>query len=137
MSVETGPQSVGKAALSRVPARFDAEKFRAGVQACRRQGISVECDLIVGLPGDTAQDVLEGIDFAIGLDPARCSSRRCTCCPARTCGPAPTSWGCVRPEPPHEIIATAQVPFRELRRLEVLGNAATATTGTLPRKDLP
>ena len=56
----------GKAALKTCGRSFDAERFRAGVEACRSHGISVECDLIVGLPGDTVQDVVDGIEFAIG-----------------------------------------------------------------------
>ena len=52
-SVETGPQSVGAASLAACARSFDAEAFAAGVEACKRVGISVECDLIVGLPGDS------------------------------------------------------------------------------------
>ena len=71
VSVETGPQSVGVAALAACNRSFDREAFSAGVTACKEAGISVECDLIIGLPGDTVEDVLEGIDFAIGLDPGK------------------------------------------------------------------
>ncbi len=139
VSVETGPQSVGKAALSTCARSFDAEKFRAGVEACRRRGISVECDLIIGLPGDTAQDVLDGMDFAIGLDPGKVQLSTLHVLPGTDLWARAHELGLrFDPQPPHEVIATAQVPFGELRRLEVLGNAATAIyRARLPRKDLP
>ena len=71
VSVETGPQSVGAHALATCHRSFDSAAFSAGVRACRDAGLSVECDLIVGLPGDTPEDVVAGIDFAIALDPGK------------------------------------------------------------------
>ncbi len=125
VSVETGPQSVGARALETCHRAFDSAAFSAGVKACREAGLSVECDLIVGLPGDTADDVLAGIDFAIGLDPGKVQLSTLHVLPGTDLWERAGELGLVfDPEPPHEVIETAQIPYADLRRLEVLGNAA-------------
>jgi len=127
VSVETGPQTVGAAALATCGRTFDAEAFRKGVEACRRQGISVECDLIVGLPGDTERDVLDGIDFAIELDPGRVQLSTLHVLPGTDIWARATELGVVFDRhPPHEVIRTRELSFGQLRRLEVQGNAASA-----------
>jgi len=127
VSVETGPQSVGAAALATCGRSFDPDRFRAGVNACKRHGISVECDLIVGLPGDTEPDVLEGIEFAIGLDPGRVQLSTLHVLPGTDIWTRAHDLGVLfDPQPPHEVIRTRELSFGELRRLEVKGNAATA-----------
>lgn len=128
VSVETGPQTVGGSALAACNRAFDAERFAAGVEACKRAGISVECDLIVGLPGDTTDDVLAGIDFAIGLDPGRVQMSTLHVLPGTHLWEHAGELGLVFDhEPPHEVVATRDLSFTDLRRLEVLGNAAVRT----------
>ncbi len=138
VSVETGPQSVGAAALQACGRSFDAEKFRSGVEACRSHGISVECDLIVGLPGDTAQDVVAGIDFAIGVDPGKVQISTLHVLPGTGLWARAEELGLsFDPQPSHEIVQTSELSFGELRRLEVLGNAATSIyRARIPRKEL-
>lgn len=126
-SVETGPQSTGAAALAACRRSFDAEKFAAGVAACKAAGISVECDLIVGLPGDTVDDVLASIDFAIGLDPGVVQLSTLHVLPGTDLWTRAAEFGLVfDPEPPHELIATREMSFTELRRTEAFGRAAAA-----------
>lgn len=126
-SVETGPQSVGAAALETCRRSLDRDRFVAGVVACRGAGISVECDLIVGLPGDTMRDVLDGIDFAIGLDPGKVQISSLHVLPGTDLWQRSAELGLAfDPEPPHELIATRELSFAEIRRLEELGSAATA-----------
>lgn len=139
VSVETGPQTVGSAALQACNRTFDADRFRAGVEACRAVGISVECDLIVGLPGDTCQSVIDGIDFAIGLDPGKVQVSTLHVLPGTELWHRAAELGLVfDPEPPHELIATRDLAFGELRRLEELGNAAARVYRARldPREDL-
>lgn len=126
-SVETGPQSVGPVALQACARGFDEAAFRAGVSACREAGISVECDLIVGLPGDAADDVLAGIDFAISCDPGKVQLSTLRVLPGTALWERAAELGLVfDAEPPHEVIATRELPFADLRRLEVLGTAAAS-----------
>lgn len=126
-SVETGPQTVGREALANCRRTFDRGRFVAGARALRDEGISVECDLIIGLPGDAPADVISGLDFAISLDPGAVQVSTLHVLPGTELWQRADDLG-VRydPLPPHEVIATRQMDFQDLRRLEALGTAATA-----------
>ena len=107
VSVETGPQSVGELALASCHRRFDPEAFVRGVKACRAAGISVESDLIVGLPGDTADDVIAGIEFTIAADPGIVQISTLHVLPGTELWERAEELGLVfDPQPPHEVIAT-------------------------------
>lgn len=125
VSVETGPQTVGAAALTSCSRTFDPDRFLCGVSACKRAGISVECDLIVGLPGDTVDDVLDGMRFAFEADPGKVQLSTLHVLPGTDLWARGTELGLVfDSEPPHELISTRDISYGDLRRLEVLGNAA-------------
>jgi radical SAM superfamily enzyme len=119
--VETGPQTVGAAALAACNRPFDPAAFTEGVRALRRAGISCECDLIVGLPGDTAYDFLAGLRFCFDLDPGKVQSSTLHVLPGTGLWDRAVELGLeFDRQPPHEIIATPDVGFRDLRRVEVL-----------------
>lgn len=119
VSVETGPQSIGEAALAACHRGFDRERFITGVEALKRQGISVECDLIAGLPGDTAADFFDGLAFCLSLDPGKVQTSTLHVLPGTDLYQRADELGLVfDPAPPHEIIATATVSFTDLRRAE-------------------
>lgn len=123
-SVETGPQSVGAEALEACNRRFDAEQFAAGVAALKAEGISIECDLIIGLPGDTLDDVVAGLEFAVGLDPGRVQMSTLHVLPGTDLWARADELGLrYDVQPPHEVIATKQMDYVDLRRAEVLGSA--------------
>lgn len=124
VSVETGPQTIGSGALEACHRPFRAERFVAGVAALRAAGISCECDLIVGLPGDDAYDFLAGLHFIFALDPGKVQSSTLHVLPGTELWEhAPESGLEFDREPPHEVIATPQVSFRDLRRAEVLASS--------------
>jgi len=126
VSVETGPQTIGTSALAACKRAFDPERFSAGVQACVSQGIRVECDLIVGLPGDTTEDFLAGLDFALKQDPGTIQFSTLHVLPGTDLWERAREYGLVfNPAPPHEIIATRDMSFGDLRRAEILGTALT------------
>ncbi len=119
-SVETGPQSVGAAALAECQRRFDAERFASGVAALKRAGISIECDLIVGLPGDTVDDFFDGMAFCFGLDPGKVQTSTLHVLPGTDLWQRAGELGLqYDSEPPHEIIATRTIGYVDLRRAEV------------------
>lgn len=136
VSVETGPQSIGAAALDACNRSFDRERFERGVSACRRAGISVECDLIAGLPGDTADDFLAGIDFCMSLDPGKIQTSTLHVLPGTSLYANAAELGLTfDPEPPHEIISTSTVGFSDLRRAEARSVYATRLYGARIRKE--
>jgi len=127
VSVETGPQSVGELALAACHRSFDPDAFVRGVHACRAAGISVESDLIVGLPGDTAEDVIAAIEFATAADPGIVQISTLHVLPGTELWERAEELGLAfDPQPPHEIISTRDLSFSDLRRLETLGKAASA-----------
>lgn len=126
VSVETGPQTVGEAALAACRRQFDPERFSAGVERCREHGIRVECDLIAGLPGDTFEDFLSGIRFVLARDPGKIQISTLHVLPGTGLWDHAESYGLSFSEsPPHEIVSTAQMDFQQLRRAEILGTAVT------------
>jgi hypothetical protein len=89
------------------------------VRALRTQGISVECDLIAGLPRDTSQDFLDGVAFCLALDPGKIQTSTLHVLPGTDLFQRAGELGLVYdPEPPHEIISTEDISFADLRRLE-------------------
>lgn len=61
--VEIGLQSVEPKAWSLMGRPTNLDAFRRGVHAMIDEGIRVQVDLILGLPGDTPDSVRRGIDF--------------------------------------------------------------------------
>lgn len=119
VSVETGPQSVGDAALATCKRRFDPQRFTAGVRALKHAGISVETDLIAGLPGDTADDFLRGVAFCVSLDPGRIQTSTLHVLPGTELYARASELGLrFDTEPPHEVVSTPEIGFADLRRLE-------------------
>lgn len=119
VSVETGPQSIGAAALEACHRGFDKEKFERGVSALKGQGISVECDIIAGLPGDTAQDFFSALEFCASLDPGKLQTSTLHVLPGTELWQRADELGLrFDPRAPHEIIATPHVDFADLRRAE-------------------
>jgi len=124
VSVETGPQTVGKRALELSHRSLDKAAYRAGVQACKREHIRVEADLIIGLPGDTVSDVLEGFAFVLDVDPGVIQASTLHVLPGTTLYDDADELGVTfDPNPPHEVIETADISYTDLRNLEVFGLA--------------
>lgn len=119
-SVETGPQTIGREALETCRRGFHPERFVAGVEALKRAGITVECDLIIGLPGDTVEDFFEGLEFCLDLDPGIVQTSTLHVLPGTDLYHRADELGLrFDPEPPHEVIATAGIDYNDLRRAEV------------------
>ena len=63
-----GLQSVNRETLKRVKRGGSPEKVAAAAKMLRAEGIDLLVDLIIGLPGDTPEDVARGIDFLLEHD---------------------------------------------------------------------
>jgi tRNA A37 methylthiotransferase MiaB len=68
--LEIGLQSVNRETLKRVRRGGSPDKVAEAARMLRDQGIDLLVDLMIGLPGDTADDVARGVDFLIahGID---------------------------------------------------------------------
>jgi hypothetical protein len=66
--VEVGLQTTNPRALRLIQRSFHREAFIRGVRMLRGMGIQVMVDLMVGLPGDTLEDVRRSVDFVVEND---------------------------------------------------------------------
>jgi hypothetical protein len=66
--VEIGLQSTNEKALRNIGRPFTRDAFIRGVRLLRSAGIRVMTDIMVGLPGDTREDVKRTIDFVLAED---------------------------------------------------------------------
>ena len=124
MSVETGPQSIGTAALETCHRGFDPERFAKGVAELKLRGISVECDLIFGLPGDDAFDVIAGLRWLLELDPGVVQTSTLHVLPGTDLWERAQTLGLeFESTSAHEVIQTRDISFADLRRLEVMAKA--------------
>lgn len=121
VSVETGPQTIGAEALETSRRSLDPDRFAAGVEALRRAGISVECDLIIGLPGDDAFDVIGGLRWLLRLDPGVIQSSTLRVLPGTDLfDRAPELELSFDSEPDHTVIQTSGIRYADIRRLELM-----------------
>lgn len=63
--VELGLQSVGREAQELMRRPVNREAFEKGVRALLGAGIRIRADLIVGLPGDTAETIRQGFHYLL------------------------------------------------------------------------
>lgn len=124
VSVETGPQSIGADALQTCHRTFDSERFARGVAELKAQGISVECDLIFGLPGDDAFDVIGGLRWLFELDPGVVQSSTLHVLPGTDLRERSRELGLeYESGSAHEVIQTREISFADIRRLEIMATA--------------
>lgn len=65
--VEIGLQSVSREAQGLMHRRVNYQAFEEGVRALLEAGIRVRADLIIGLPGDTAETIRQGFRYLLSL----------------------------------------------------------------------
>ena len=65
VGVESGSEKI----LKIMNKKIDIEKARQTVKNCRRAGIEIYCDFMIGFPYETEEDVQKSIKLAMELDP--------------------------------------------------------------------
>jgi len=63
--VEIGLQTTNPVALKHIRRPFNPERFARGVELLRASGVNVMTDVMLGLPGDSLDDVKRTIDFVV------------------------------------------------------------------------
>jgi len=66
--VEVGLQSINPEAQTRMGRKVNLKAFERGTRAMLDAGINVRVDLILGLPGDTADSIRRGIEYLHGSE---------------------------------------------------------------------
>jgi radical SAM superfamily enzyme YgiQ (UPF0313 family) len=65
MHVEIGLQTTSAKTLKNIGRFFDREAFTKGIRLLKKAGVRVMTDIMVGLPGDSLDDVIRSIDFVL------------------------------------------------------------------------
>ena len=63
-----GIESVNEKTLQDVQKRINAEKIKNTLSLCKKKKIRCAATFIIGLPGETAEDIMRTVDFAIDID---------------------------------------------------------------------
>jgi radical SAM superfamily enzyme YgiQ (UPF0313 family) len=114
--VEIGLQSVRSDTLRRIRRGGDAEQVARVGMELKKRGIEPRIDLILGLPGDTAQDVLRGVEFLEGKGLAdQVQILPLSVLPGTALRQKAGEYGIVFDEaPPYRIIRTAEMSEEEI-----------------------
>ena len=67
--VELGLQSANDRTLERIHRGHTAEQYKAAFDILRSKGIKVASHLILGLPGESFEDMMDSVDFINALQP--------------------------------------------------------------------
>ncbi|MBW2107550.1 MAG: B12-binding domain-containing radical SAM protein [Deltaproteobacteria bacterium] len=114
-SVETGPQTAIVETQKRIGRYFDPQKFTNGVRLMQEAGISVWCDLIVGLPGDNFFRCATSVAFVMNLEPAHIVMSILHVLPGTPLFNEASRFGLAfDPAPPHYVVANDTFPFEQI-----------------------
>lgn len=126
VSVEGGPQTIGARSLAVCNRKFDPKRFKSGVDACRSHGIRVQCDLIVGLPGDDFAQTLDNFEYVLSIDPGRLQVSTLHVLPGTELWDRAEDFGIqFDRQPPHIVVRNRDMDFGQIRQAEAFGLALT------------
>ncbi len=111
LHMDAGLQSFDGAVMKACRRRGGAEKTAAGLaRLCAIKGVAVHADLIAGLPGQKLATVFDDVGRLTALAPAEIQLELLKLLPGTRLDAERDRWGLVAsPEPPYEIIRTAQM----------------------------
>ena len=140
--VEVGLQSVDPDAQRLMGRRVDLDAFARGCRAMRDAGIRVRTDLIIGLPGDTADSVRRGIDWLVATKAhSEVQVFYLSLLPGTAFRQQAARFGLeYQPRPPYYALATPTLQTEQMAQLMAEAQAAFATEFDPlpgPRLDLP
>ncbi|MCK9594806.1 MAG: radical SAM protein [Candidatus Omnitrophica bacterium] len=112
--IEVGLQSDDDKVLKNVRRAFNREKFIKGFSLLKSNGLVVELQLILGLPGDCLETFFRSLKFALELDPPVLSVFKLQVLPGTMIRERARSLGIeYEAEPPYEFIQSRTMPFKD------------------------
>jgi hypothetical protein len=112
--IEVGLQSDDEKVLKNVRRGFNRERFIKGFNLLKSNGLVVELQLILGLPGDSLDSFLRSLRFAIELDPPVLAVFKLQVLPGTMIREHAKSLGIeYAQEPPYEFIQSRTMPFKD------------------------
>jgi radical SAM superfamily enzyme YgiQ (UPF0313 family) len=112
--VETGLQSGNEQVLKNVHRPFNRERFLQGFNFMKKNGLTVELQLILGLPGETLESFKRSLDFALRLDPPILSVFKLHVLPGTAIRAMAGSLGIeYETTPPYEFIKSKTMTFAD------------------------
>lgn len=125
-SAEVGVQSFNPATLEFINRYANIEKVKECFELMRRRSISMICDLIIGLPGETFETMKEGIDFVTAFPTTTLRTFVLQVLPGSQLWRKYQEYGLefIR-EPPHLILSTSTLRKEEIAELIQYGFTKT------------
>ena len=124
---DVGLQSTNPIVLKNIRRNYHQEKFLQGLALLKKLNRQVNLYLIMGLPGETVESYLEGIKFAVGVDPSYLFLNRLCVLSGTELRERAEEYGLqYDPEPPYFIEATPDMTPDDIRRLESFSTALSA-----------
>jgi anaerobic magnesium-protoporphyrin IX monomethyl ester cyclase len=80
-SIFFGVQSGSPRILKKLNIKLTREQFVEGFKLCRKEGIQIACSFMLGIPGETKEDMETTYEFAKELDPDWCQFNVFIACP--------------------------------------------------------
>ena len=128
--VEVGLQSENEQVLKNVRRAFNREKFIRGFNFMKQRGLTVELQLILGLPGESLESFERSLDFALRLDPAVLSVFKLQVLPGTKIREQAKALGIqYQNDPPHEFIQSKTMSFSDSITAQKVVNSVSLFRG--------
>lgn len=123
-SVEVGVQSFNPETLALINRGANAKKIEKAFELLHKRDISVGCDLIIGLPGDTLDTIKENIDTAYAYSGTFVNTFLLHVLPGSLLWSRAEQYGLTfMKNPPHFILSTAECTKGEIMEAVKYSNA--------------
>jgi hypothetical protein len=137
LQFEIGIQTFDPEVQKRISRRQDMGRLQDNFRFLRQHtGVHIHADLIVGLPGETAEQFAAGFDQLVQLAPQEIQVGILKRLRGTPIIRHTEEWGMVySPSPPYEVLSTSAIPFPEMMRLKRFARVwdVVANRGRFPR----
>jgi radical SAM superfamily enzyme YgiQ (UPF0313 family) len=124
---DVGLQSTNPTVLKNIRRTYNQKKFLQGLALLKKLNRQINLYLIMGLPGETVESYLEGIRFAVGVEPSYLFLNRLCVLSGTELRERAEEYGLrYDPEAPYFIEATPDMTPSDIRRLESFSTALSA-----------